>query len=362
MKQGTTSQGRQPELVSVVIPVHNSAESLGRCLQAVAASHYRPHECIVVDDGSTDGSRTIARQFPVRLLELGGGPFGPAYARNRGAEAASGEVLCFVDSDIVICPDTLSEVAETFAQRPQVDAVFGSYDDNPEAANFISQYKNLFHHFIHQQGSEDAATFWGGCGAIRREIFLAMGGFDQDCYPRPSIEDIELGYRLRAAGYKIMLNKKIQVKHLKRWTVGGMIKSDVLDRGIPWTELILRDRCFISDLNLRGSSRVSVLMTYALATALIGAWWWPGWLAVGGVLIGALLAFNVPVYRFFRQKRGLRFALQSIPWHWLYYFYSGLAFAMGVARYLVHRRKASEPDRSDAPRKWCDPAKRPQVR
>jgi glycosyltransferase involved in cell wall biosynthesis len=341
--------------------VYNGAQSLGRCLQAVAASKHSPYECIVVDDGSTDDSRPIARQFPVRRLEISGGPFGPAYARNRGAEAASGEILCFLDSDVVIRPDTLTEVAGTFVHHPQIDAVFGSYDDTPEAARFISQYKNLVHHFVHQQASEEAATFWAGCGAIRREVFFAVGGFDQHRYPRPSIEDIELGYRLRRAGHRIMLNKRIQVKHLKRWTVRGMIKSDILDRGIPWTDLILRDRCFINDLNLRPPSRVSVVLTYALPAACIAAWWWPASLAVGGVLMGALLVLNAPVYRFFLEKRGFRFALQSIPWHWLYYFYSGLAFGLGVARHLAHGRRTSAPDRSAVPGKWVDPTKQPQV-
>jgi GT2 family glycosyltransferase len=265
-----------------------------------------------------------------------------------------------VDSDVVIRPDTLAEVAETFAHDPRPDAVFGSYDDTPAASNFMSQYKNLFHHFIHQQASEEAGTFWAGCGAVRREVFFDMGGFNQDRYPRPSIEDIELGYRMRAVGLRIRLNKKIQVKHMKRWTVRGMMKSDIFDRAVPWTELILRDRRFINDLNLRRSSRFSVLIICGLPGALSASWWWAGWLAVSGALIVALLMLNLPVYRFFLRKRGLQFTLQSIPWHWLYYFYSGLAFALGVARSLAQRRRTPGPSRSEPQVKWSDPARRPE--
>ncbi len=348
-------------LVSVIIPVYNNARSLGRCLQSVAASRYSSYECIVVDDGSADDPQVVARQFAVRLIALDGGPFGPAYARNRGAELASGEILLFLDSDIVIRPDTIAEIVGTFARHPRVDAIFGSYDDNPEATSFISQYKNLLHHFIHQQASEEAKTFWAGCGAIRREVFFAAGGFDQDRYSHPSIEDIELGYRLRRAGHRIMLNKRLQVKHLKRWTVPGMIKSDLFDRGMPWTDLILRDGGFINALNLRLTSRVSVMLAYALPAACIAARWYPASLAVGSILVAALLALNVPVYRFFLRKRGLRFALQSIPWHWSYYFYSGLAFGLGVAQHVVRAGKDSAPDRSAIPGRWVDPRKQPQV-
>lgn len=254
----------QPVLISVVIPVHNSSDSLSRCLQAVLASDYSHYEVIVVDDGSADASQTTASHFPVRVLHLPGGPFGPAYARNRGAEAAHGEILFFADADVLLRPDTLTNVAETFATHPEVDALFGSYDDSPEAAGFLSRYKNLFHHFIHQQASQDATTFWSACGAIRREVFFKVGGYDEARYARPCIEDIELGYRLNAFGHKIWLNKEIQVKHLKRWTLWSMIKSDVFDRGIPWTLLILRDRHLPNDLNLRLSQRLSALLLCAV--------------------------------------------------------------------------------------------------
>lgn len=256
--------------VSVIVPVRNSPAYLGRCLEAILASAHAACESIVVDDASTDDTRAVARRFPIRLIELSGGPYGPGYARNRGAEVARGDVVLFVDADVIITPDTIGRVVETMTGRPQVAAVFGSYDDGPGDQEFLSQYKNLFHHFVHQQANEEAATFWAGCGAVRREVFLALGGFDVQRYPRPCIEDIELGYRLRAAGYQIALNKQIQVKHLKRWTLRGMIRTDVIDRGIPWTLLILQHRALPNDLNLRTSQRASALLVWLLAGYL--AW------------------------------------------------------------------------------------------
>ncbi len=63
------------------------------------------------------------------------------------------------------------------------------------------------HHYVHQQGSEDASTFWSGFGVIKRKLFLKLGGFDIKRYSRPCIEDIDLGYRLKQTGAKIHLAK-----------------------------------------------------------------------------------------------------------------------------------------------------------
>ncbi len=259
-----TRIGQGPAMISVIIPAHNNSNSLGRVLEAVAASKYSHYEVIVVDDGSTDASRDIAKSSAARVLELPKRPYGPAYARNRGAEMALGDVLLFVDADVVVCPDTLAKVADTFARHPEIAAMFGSYDDHPEAMDFVSRYKNLFHHFVHQQAREDAVTFWSGCGAVRRNVFFEMGGFDEASYPRPSIEDVDLGYRLRAAGHKVALNKQIQVQHLKRWSLTSIIKSDIIDRGIPWAQLVLRTRSLPNDLNLRFSQRVSAFLLIAV--------------------------------------------------------------------------------------------------
>jgi hypothetical protein len=182
---------------------------------------------------------------------------------------------------------------------------------------------------VHQTAREDAYTFWGACGAIRREVFLALGGFYEK-YRWPSIEDIEFGYRLRQAGKQIRLCKTLQVKHLKRWGIVSLVKADFFYRALPWTALILQERRLPNDLNLQFASRVSVGLTYGLVAAGVSGWWWPGAFVVAGIIVVLLLLLNAPVYRFFWRKRGLWFAVRTVPWHWLYYFYSGLAFAIGV--------------------------------
>lgn len=333
--------------VSVVVPVYNGGEAFRRCLDALDESWHLGRqdanfgcEVIVVDDGSTDGATELAAAQGWRVLHTPRPRSGPAAARNLGAEAAAGDVLFFVDADVEVRPDTVALVAQAFADDPQLDALFGSYDDQPAAPNFLSQYKNLFHHYVHQHSSEQAASFWSGCGAMRREVFRRHGGFDTTLYDRPCIEDIELGYRVTRAGGRIRLLKSLQVKHLKRWTVRSLLRSDILDRGIPWTRLLLREGDFTNDLNLQTHNRVSVaaagLLTLSLAAGLL----LPAlWLAGAGAA-ALLLALNWPLYRWFAGQRGGLFALLVIPWHWLYYLYNGLSFAVGLAQHLSDRRAA----------------------
>jgi GT2 family glycosyltransferase len=326
--------------VSVIIPVHNGGESFRQCLVALGEADPAPDQTIVVADDATDGSAELAEALGMHVIRTSVRG-GPAQARNLGAWKANGDILFFVDADVLIHPDAVGQVRDVFKES-DLAAVFGSYDDAPAASNFLSQYRNLFHHYVHQTAREEASTFFGACGAIRRDVFLDLGGYDTG-YRRPAIEDIELGYRLKQAGHRIRLCKTLQVKHLKRWDLVPMFKADFFHRALPWTALILRDRQFINDLNLRHASRFSVMLTYGLLAALVGAWCWSGLLLFAGMAALLLLALNAPLYRFFQRKRSLWFALQAIPWHWFYYLYSGLAFAVGVVRHLFDRRRSIEP-------------------
>jgi hypothetical protein len=202
----------------------------------------------------------------------------------------------------------------------------------------VSRYKNLLHHYVHQHGRREASTFWAGCGAIRREVFVSLGGFDEG-YTRPAIEDIELGARLRRAGYRVWLCPDVQVTHLKRWTFASLLRSDVFDRAIPWTRLILRDTHLPADLNLDVRSRLSALAAWAALGSLIlgfwSAWAWIGML-LGAVVLGVL---NADLYRFFARKGRLGFAVGAIGLHVLYFLYSSLTFALiaGLVWLARHR-------------------------
>ena len=189
-----------------------------------------------------------------------------------------------------------------------------------------------------------ASTFWSGCGAIRKAVFLESGGFSAD-YRRPAIEDIELGARLVRAGRRIVLRKDVQATHLKRWTFLGLLKADVWDRGVPWTELILREgRGLPNDLNLKTAERLSALLACVVAGLALGLLVGgplprAAWLLALAVTVAAFVAWNREFYRFFSDARGVLFAARVVPLHVLYYLYSIAAFGIGVLRHLARGRR-----------------------
>ncbi len=338
---------------TVVIPAFNAGAQLPSCLAALQGSNFRDFEVLVVDDCSSDNTEEVIGSHGVGYMRTPR-QLGPAGARNLGADHAHGRVLVFVDADVAVSPDTLQMIADDFERDPDLAAVFGSYDRAPADPGFFSQFKNLAHHFVHQTSNPEAGTFWAGCGAIRTEIFRRHS-FDARKYPRPSIEDIELGLRLRQAGHKILLDKRIQVKHLKRWTLIGMLKSDIRDRAVPWTNLILETGQMPADLNLDRKSRLSGAATLLLAafallvlgSALVGPVPFgrlPLELSATGVVgsMMLLIALNLSLYRFFLQQRGIIFTIAAMPVHWLYYFYSGAVWCWCTASH--HLRKVFRPN------------------
>lgn len=353
---------------TLIVPVRDGGEAFEQCMMALnaaraACSGLAESDVIVVDDGSRDHSPAVARAAGARVLATPApGGHGPAAARNVGARAAAADYVFFVDADVALRPGALRLAAEAFAADPTLEAVFGSYDDAPAAPNFLSQYKNLLHHYVHQHAHTQASTFWTGCGAMRLSTFLALGGFDAAAYRRPSIEDIDLGYRLRRRGGQIRLLKAMQCVHLKRWTAGSLLRSDIFERGIPWTVLLWREsrarrtsepllatgdllrlsdpalarRPYLLDLNLQTSNRASVALTALLCLSLALVPWLPGvWPLPAGLAL-ALLTLNAHLYAFWTRRRGLAFTLAALPWHWLYYLYNSLSFTLGTLHYFVH--------------------------
>src|ERR1039458_725360 len=246
--------------ISVIIPVFNDGGNLSLCLASLRGSLEPPLEYIVVDDGSTDGSGEVASKWGARVLHTGG-RLGPACARNIGARAAIGDVLLFLDADVSVNSDTIRRIRGEFDNDPNLDALMGSYDSAPKVSTFVSQYRNLLHCYVHQSSPRKAVTFWSGCGAIRRSVFLDFGGFNE-MYQAPAIEDIELGYRLAQAKRNLILCPDIQVKHLKRWSLQNMLRTDFFYRALPWSQLSFSAGSMPDALSLRISQRISVALVF----------------------------------------------------------------------------------------------------
>ena len=323
------------------MPTHGPVAHSRTALVALHHLSPAPDQLIVVSDSPATSEDPGILPPSTTLTHV---PFrsGPAIARNHGAGLATCDILLFVDADVVVRPDLIQRIRSLFEDNPSLSAVFGSYDTNPGDPGFLSQYRNLLHHYVHQRGNEHASTFWAGLGAVRRDAFHAMHGFDTS-YGVPSIEDIELGCRLNASGHSIRLVKDLQAQHLKRWTALSMLRTDLFCRGIPWTRLVLSRRLATNDLSLDRIARLSTLACAVAVASLVIALRFPIVLAATAAALVSLILMNRHFYAFLTRVRGPGFALCAIPWHAVFYLVCGFAALLGMALHFHLRILGSRP-------------------
>ncbi|MGR8980713.1 MAG: glycosyltransferase [Gammaproteobacteria bacterium] len=320
--------------LSVIVPAYNSEQTLADCLDALvrAGMGVRVKEICVVDDASKDNTAAIASRYNVNLIQTQAN-LGPSAARNTGAANASGDILVFVDADVAVAEDALKRIS-AFFNKTHGDALIGSYDDKPKAQNLTSQYRNLLHHFVHQNAPRFTTHFWTGLGAIRKSVFDSLGGFDEEAFGR-CLEDIELGYRVRAKGHSIALDKGLQGTHLKHWTLFSMIRTDLLMRAIPWTRLLFQYKHIPKDFSLGISQRFSVALAWVTLLAF------PFILHQPYLILAALILFtgiNSSFFKFLSAKKGVWFSVACVPLHLIYHFNAGLGFLFGILIFALSRK------------------------
>lgn len=264
---------------------------------------------------------------------------GPAGARNRGASAAHGAILVFLDADVRVHADTLMRLLDVF-EDPAVAAAFGSYDATPTARSWVSLYKNLAHHFVHQRSSGEAATFWAGCGAIRASVFRELAGFDET-YRRPSLEDVELGYRLRTRGHLIRLLPAAQVTHLKEWSLTSWLRADFADRAVPWARLLREGHGLPRDLNFTSADRAASLLVALGCVGLVGGALVPLAALFGGAALALAITLDAPFLGFCARRVGVPFAIAAAGLQLLHRIAGLTGLLLGFA--TAGRRLASTP-------------------
>lgn len=299
--------------LTAVVPATNEPATLEECLGAIRAAEAGPEQLIVVRDPPLAG---------------------PAAARNAGALVANGDVIVFVDADVVVHRDAFRRIRAAFDTDSELAALFGSYDDEPAADGVVSSFRNLLHHHVHQISGGAATTFWGGLGAIRASVFRSVGGFDAGRYPHPSIEDIELGMRVARSGGKILLAPEIQGRHLKSWTFSQMVQTDLLRRGIPWLRLLLETGENSRTLNLGVRHRLStvsaVLIGVGLATRR------PGLFAGSAI---SFVVLNRSFYALLLRKRGLREAGAGVGLHAIHHLTGAAAVPAAILQHLTSQQQ-----------------------
>lgn len=322
-------------ITTVIVPFHRNVAMLRRVLEPFR-DRAATTELLVAADGAIEDWQPVADEFGAERI---GWPTaaGPATARNRAASVARGRYLLFVDGDVIAEAGVVERVERFFSTHPEASAVFGAYDDRPEAPPFISQYRNLQHRWVHCNNPGEVRTFWAGLGAVKADLFRSVGGYDER-FRRPSVEDIDLGYRLHATGARIRIDPELNGKHLKRWTFRSSVMSDIRDRGVPWTQLIQRYGGLTPDLNLGWGLRLSVVCAYLVVLLLAGATVEPGLLWALPLPIAGLLLLNRSYYGYFQRTRGTAFAAGVVAAHFVHHLCNGVSYVVGNALFVLHQR------------------------
>jgi hypothetical protein len=316
--------------ISLIMPTIDWGPTFALCLQAARAALGADDELLVVFDGVPPPPPGWLSASGASLLHTGIRS-GPAAARNLAANSARHPILVFVDADVELHRDAIDRIRAHFQADQQLAALFGSYDATPAAPGVVSRFRNLLHHHTHTSNPGPACSFWAGCGAVRRDTFLALGGFDAEAYSQPCIEDIEFGLRLHEASGSILLDPSIAGKHHKRWTLGLMLRTDIQQRAIPWSRLLLGRRQLPATLNLSPSARfsagISLMLPTLLALASVSSALMPWALLALASCLSLVMLLNHSFLALLRRQGGLLLATAGTGLLILYLLYSSLSFA-----------------------------------
>lgn len=325
--------------ISVVMPAYKAEHLLPRVLTPLIEmlEAGQVQEVLVVDDQSPDGTAALAREMGATVMTTPANG-GPGAARNLAAEHATGDILWFVDSDVIAHSDGPEHVRRAMSED-NVAAVFGSYDSAPDGQAWFSRYKNLLHRYHHQRAKRDACTFWAGCGAIRADVFREVGGFDVETYEVPSIEDIELGYRIVETGRRIVVEPHLQGKHLKVWTIRNSLSTDIFCRALPWARLMISREGLTDDLNTSSAERMRAGLAGLLFLSVLALPFQPAlWPWALSLLVLAFVA-NLDLTRAMAAHGGPWFAFKCILYHQFYYVYSASIYVWCLFEYHILRQK-----------------------
>ena len=206
--------------VSVVVCAYNAERTMEACLASLEVLNYANYEVIVVNDGSTDRTLEIAERFPYcRIISQSNK--GLSVARNVGAEAATGEIVAYTDSDCVADPDWLTYLVSTMERRGLV-ACGGPNFPPPEDSLVPSAVAVSPGGPTHVLLTDDTAEHIAGCNmAFRRDALLALGGFDP--LYRAAGDDVDMCWRFQDAGHTIGFSPAATVWHFRRNTVRAYI-------------------------------------------------------------------------------------------------------------------------------------------
>lgn len=322
------SQGR----ASVIIPAYNAAETLERCLESVVALDDPDFEVIVVDDASTDTTAAICERFPVRLLRFASRT-GPAIARNRAADIATGDIIAFTDADCVVPRDWLVRIRALLVEAP---VVCGNYAPAPWQ-NAIGRFANMdwyLYWFRFMPSNTD--SFSTGNVAFRREALFDRERLEESFFHRLAAAEDTLMALTLVDRYPILCVPDLQVVHQHRDRLIPFFRKHVttgysrtlLSIAFP-REKVFQARDIRLDFVLSQLLSFQLLLVCAVLAPALG--WWG--LVPVGLLLTLYTALQFGSLRYlWEQERDVGFTLLS----YLLIGVRNLGWTVGMLRALLY--------------------------
>lgn len=324
--------------ISIIIPNRNGEATIERCLEAAFASRHETYEVIVADDYSEDRSVEAIERFPCRLVRLGRHG-GASAARNAGAAHARGELLFFTDADCLLEEDALTIASESFLRHGPGVIVGGTYTPDPYDADFFSRFQSVFVNYSETRHAADADYAATHAMVIATDEFRRSGGFAEDFLP--VAEDVEFSHRLRRAGYRVVIEPRLLVRHVFGFSLYRSLRNAAF-KAMHWTRYSIRNKDILADSGTASMElKANVLLCLTGLALLLSYAVWDDRLMLYAAALpfaGSLLVGRVLIAAFFRTG-GVAFGLAAMAYYLsLYPLAVGAGAFAGVVRHFVPGR------------------------
>ncbi len=295
-------------MISIVIPTYNSEKFMPHLLESIFKNGIEDMEVILVDDCSTDSTIELAKKYPLKIIQLEKN-VGPSRARNRGVKEARGDIIFFLDADVIVMNGTIREVKDYFEQNPSAQCVIGICATEPLNKGFVPRYMALFE-YIHLIGTRDnkVSVFAPRCGAIKKSFFENIGGYNE-AYKGADVEDFELARRINKTD-SIILNRNMIVKH--QFSDFKQSVRNYFKRAVMWVHLFFREKRLDNAGPTSPSNGIAAICSFVSLVSLCVIPFAP---AARYVFFPSLIVFllaNVKWWNFMRKEAGLLFSLKAL--------------------------------------------------
>ena len=341
----TPRQLAQTYPLSVVIPFHDAAGYLDRCLEAVAKNDLDFAEVILVDDFSRDRSAALAESFhkklPLRLVSLRERS-GPAGARNVGWKEARFPWILFLDADVILPEKSfywIRESLDVYSHRPEVGGVLGVYSPHVPTSGFFTNFKNLYTCYLYHTTDALSPFIHTPIFCIGRDLLKKVGGFDGRL---ARAEDFRLGIVLGSQGYRFVIDRSVEGIHLKTYTLASILREDRLRIADLWQiKLKPQQRLFYYQAH-RWGRLLSLALPWLLLVVAVASFRQSGLFSAVLLLTLFFLALNLRFLRYCTRYRGVIFGVQAATFLFLEMLWGGIWTAAALLGWRRAKNSLSE--------------------